>query len=99
MISIYRNQGGAWTKAELKKKKKPQLKAFHRRPEFVLEDNVYSVAAALAYCRLCAWEINHTYDHIPLENLYHDEDGDTALWNRCFVMQTYRGMRYRQKTV
>ena len=91
MSSIYKNQGGAWTKQEFKN----QLKAFPEG-QIGIEDNGKLVAAALSLVvDYNKFGDNHTYDQITGFGKFdtHDMEGDTLYGTDVFVHTEYRGMR------
>ncbi|TNF40525.1 MAG: GNAT family N-acetyltransferase, partial [Cytophagales bacterium] len=91
MVSIYRNQGGAWTKQELKN----QIKAFPEG-QICIEDNGKVIAAALSIIvDYGKFGDNHTYDQITGFGKFdtHDDEGDTLYGTDVFVHSDYRGMR------
>jgi len=91
MVSIYKNEGGAWTREELKN----QLKAFPEG-QICIEDNGKVVAAALSLVvDYAKFGDNHTYDQITGFGKFdtHDNDGDTLYGTDVFVSGEFRGMR------
>jgi ribosomal protein S18 acetylase RimI-like enzyme len=91
MVSIYKNQGGAWTKAELKN----QLRMFPEG-QICIEDNGKVIAAALSIIvDYYKFGDNHSYHEITGYGKFdtHDPDGDTLYATDIFVHSDYRGMR------
>nr|MBI1231283.1 GNAT family N-acetyltransferase [Cytophagales bacterium] len=91
MVSIYKNQGMAWTKEEFLN----QVKAFPEG-QICIEDNGKVVAVAMSLIvDYSKFGDTHTYDQITGYGKFdtHDEDGDTLYGTDVFVDKEYRGLR------
>ena len=91
MVTVYKDQGGAWTKEELRN----QLKAFPEG-QICIDDNGKVVAVALSLIvDYSKFGDNHTYGQITGHGKFdtHDADGDTLYGTDVFVHKDYRGLR------